>query len=94
MSRRCEITGKAVLYGNNVSHANNKKSRRFLPNLQNVSFFSETLNMPLNFRVTASAVRNVEASGGIDNFLLKVKSYHLGKKAAAFKKIIESKHKA
>ncbi|MDR2075119.1 MAG: 50S ribosomal protein L28 [Holosporales bacterium] len=88
MSRRCEITGKFVLYGNNVSHANNKSSRRFLPNLQNISFMSEVLNMAVRLRVTPSAVRSVEANGGIDEFLLKTDPSKLGKKAAALKKII------
>lgn len=91
MSRRCEITGKAVLYGNNVSHANNKSSRRFLPNLQNVSFLSETLNRTFRLRVTTSAIRCVEANGGIDNYLLNAKSEKLGRKATAIKKMIECK---
>lgn len=91
MTRRCEITGKTVLYGNNVSHANNKQSRRFLPNLQNVSFLSETLNRPISLRVTTSAIRTVEANGGIDSYLLKTKTCKLGRKALAFKKMIESK---
>ena len=93
MSRRCEITGKAVLYGNNVSHANNKSSRRFLPNLQNVSFLSDSLNRSFSLRVTANAIRCVEANGGIDSFLLNAKPCKLGKKAKAVKKIIESKQK-
>lgn len=94
MSRCCEITGKAVLYGNNVSHANNKHSRRFLPNLQTVSFMSETLNRTISLRVSTNAIRTVEVNGGIDSFLLKANSNKLGKKAAALKKVIESKQKA
>lgn len=94
MTRRCEITGKTVLYGNNVSHANNKQSRRFLPNLQNVSFLSETLNRTISFRVTASAIRTVEANGGIDSYLLNAKPCKLGRRAAALKKMIESRQKA
>lgn len=94
MTRRCEITGKAVLYGNTVSHANNKQSRRFLPNLQNVSFLSETLNRSISLRVTTSAIRTVEANGGIDSYLLNAKPCKLGRKAAAFKKIIENKQAA
>ncbi|MDR1488392.1 MAG: 50S ribosomal protein L28 [Holosporales bacterium] len=93
MSRRCEITGKAVLYGNNVSHANNKSSRRFLPNLQNVSFLSESLNGMVKLRVTASAIRCIEAGGGIDSFLLNTSSSKLGKKATALKKIVSKKQK-
>jgi large subunit ribosomal protein L28 len=93
MSRRCEITGKSVLYGNNVSHANNKNSRMFLPNLQIVSFLSEILNNVVRLRVTPSAIRSIEANGGIDKFLLKTSKNKLGKKAAALKKIIENKTK-
>ncbi len=70
MSRRCEITGKGPLVGNNVSHANNKTKRRFLPNLQDVSFYSATLKK--NIKVTASThgIRTVEHKGGIDAYLL------------------------
>ncbi len=91
MSRRCEITGKAVLYGNNVSHANNKTRRRFLPNLQRVSFLSDTLNRTISLRVCTKAIRTVEAKGGLDNYLLNAKVEKLGKKAAALKKVIEMK---
>ena len=88
MSRRCEITGKTILYGNNVSHANNKNSRRFMPNLQNVSFMSESLGHKVSFRCSASAVRTVEINGGIDKYLLSVSANKLGKKAADLKKIL------
>lgn len=93
MPRRCQLTGKTLLYGNNVSHANNKTRRRFLPNLQNVSFLSETLNMIVSFRVSTSGIRNVEASGGLDMFLLKAKNIKLCKKAASLKKILKIKSK-
>ena len=93
MSRRCELTGKAVLYGNNVSHANNKSSRRFLPNLQNISFLSESLNRTVSLRVSTSGIRSVEANGGLDNFLLKAKDSDLGKRARSVKKILKSKQK-
>jgi large subunit ribosomal protein L28 len=93
MSRRCEITGRAVLYGNNVSHANNKKSRRFLPNLQNISFLSEALNMKFRLRVSARGIRCVEAGGGLDSFLLNSKTANLGDRAKSIKKIIESKQR-
>lgn len=93
MSRRCEITGKSVLSGNNVSHANNKLRRRFLPNLQNVSFMSDVLKRPVRFRVTPSAVRTIEANGGLDAFLLSAKTGKLSPKAEALKKVIHSKSK-
>jgi large subunit ribosomal protein L28 len=70
MARRCEITGKGVLTGNNVSHANNKTRRRYLPNLQEASFFSEILNAPVRMRLTVNGIRTVEHNGGLDSFLL------------------------
>lgn len=70
MSRRCELTGKGVLTGNNVSHAHNKTRRRYLPNLQNVSLLSESLGESVKLKVTASAIRTVEHKGGLDSFLL------------------------
>jgi large subunit ribosomal protein L28 len=70
MSRRCEITGKGVLSGNNVSHANNKTRRRFLPNLQVTSLLSDVLGHPVRLRLSTRAIRTVEHNGGIDAFLL------------------------
>ena len=71
MARRCELTDKGVLVGNNVSHAKNRTKRRFLPNLQKVTFFSETLQQSFKFRVCTNAIRTVEHNGGFDQFLLK-----------------------
>ena len=70
MTRRCEITGKGPLYGNKVSHANNKTKRRFLPNLQEASFFSTGLKRNIAVISSTSGIRTVEHKGGIDNFLL------------------------
>lgn len=70
MSRRCQITGKGVLTGNNVSHANNKSRRRFLPNLQDYSLTSEILGQQIRLRVTNHGLRTIEHNGGLDNFLL------------------------
>ena len=70
MSRRCEITGKGVLSGNNVSHANNKTRRRFLPNLQVTSLLSEALGQTVRLRLSTRAIRTIEHNGGIDAFLL------------------------
>jgi large subunit ribosomal protein L28 len=70
MSRRCQITGKGVLTGNNVSHANNKTRRRFLPNLQETSLLSETLGLAVRMRLSTRAIRTVEHNGGIDAYLL------------------------
>ena len=72
MSRRCVVTGKGVLVGNNVSHANNRTRRRFLPNLQNVSLMSEALGETVRMRLTTAAVRTIEKRGGLDAYLLSV----------------------
>lgn len=69
MTRRCEVTGKGPAVGNNVSHANNKTKRRFLPNLQQVSFLSEALGHSVSCRVSTRGMRTVEHNGGIDNYL-------------------------
>ena len=91
MSRVCELTGKSVMSGNNVSHAMNKTRRRFLPNLQQVSLPSEALGRALKFRISANALRSVEHNGGIDAFLLKAKDAHLSSKALKLKKQIAAK---
>ena len=91
MSRRCELTGKAVMSGNNVSHANNKTRRRFLPNLVNVTLMSEALNQRIRFRVSASGLRSVEHRGGLDAFLSKAADSELSPKARLIKKQIAKK---
>ena len=70
MSRRCQLTGKGVLSGNNVSHANNKTRRRFLPNIQETSFFSDVLGTSVRIKLTANGIRTIEHNGGLDAFLL------------------------
>ncbi|MBZ0216208.1 MAG: 50S ribosomal protein L28 [Fimbriimonadaceae bacterium] len=91
MARRCELTGKAVLTGNNVSHAKNRNRRRFLPNLCNVSLQSEALGQQIRLRVTAHALRSVEHRGGLDAFLIKAKSDDLSTHAQRIKRLIEKK---
>ena len=88
MSRRCELTGKAVLYGNNVSHANNKSRRRFLPNLNEVTLASETLGRAESFRISAAALRTVDHRGGLDGFLAKAADADLSPKALKMKREI------
>ena len=88
MSRVCELTGKAVMSGNNVSHAVNKTRRKFLPNLQQVSLPSEKLSKALKFRISAHALRTVEHVGGIDAFLMKAKDAQLSPRAKKLKKQI------
>jgi large subunit ribosomal protein L28 len=77
MARRCTLTGKGVLTGNNVSHANNKTRRRYLPNLQSRRLFSETLGETVRLRIAASTLRTIEKQGGIDGFLLLASSLEL-----------------
>ena len=70
MARRCMITGKGVLSGNNVSHANNKTRRRYLPNLQEQSFFSDVLGTSIPIRLSVNGIRTIEHNGGLDSFLI------------------------
>ena len=86
MSRRCELTGKGALVGNNVSHANNKSKRRFLPNLNDVTLQSETLGRSFKLRISASALRTVDHRGGLDAFLAKAKDADLSPRALEIKR--------
>ncbi|WP_146585206.1 50S ribosomal protein L28 [Puniceibacterium confluentis] len=88
MSRVCELTGKGPMTGNNVSHANNKTRRRFLPNLNDVTLQSETLNRGIKLRISASALRSVDHRGGLDRFLAKAKDAELSADALKVKKEI------
>ena len=86
MARRCELTGKGVMTGNNVSHALNRTRRRFLPNLLNVTLLSEALGRPVKLRICANALRTVEHRGGLDAFLLKQADADLSPLALGIKK--------
>ena len=88
MSKVCEISGKKPMSGNNVSHANNRTKRRFIPNLQNVSLYSDKLGKKLKFRIATSTLRTVEKYGGIDSFLLNAFSENLSSIAKKYKKSI------
>ena len=88
MSRRCELTGTGVLAGNNVSHAHNKTRRRYLPNLQPISFLSDALGDSLRLRVTTRAIRTVERHGGIDGYLMAAKDDKLSQRAQRYKRKI------
>lgn len=91
MARVCELSGKKVMTGNNVSHANNKTKRKFLPNLNNVSLVSEKLDLTVRFKISANALRSVEHAGGLDNFLLRSKDNNLSPKAKRLKnKLLKS----
>jgi large subunit ribosomal protein L28 len=90
MARRCELTGKGVMVGNNVSHALNRTKRRFLPNLLNVSLISDALNRTVKLRISANALRTVEHRGGLDAFLLKASDEDLSVNAQALKKEVRA----
>ncbi len=88
MSRRCIITNKGVQVGHNVSHANNKTKRRFLPNLQKVSLPSEVLGTSVELRLSVNGLRTIEHNGGLDAYLLTAKNSKLTPEAKALKKKI------
>lgn len=90
MARRCELTGKGVMTGNNVSHALNRTRRRFLPNLVNVTLISDALGRSVKLKVSASALRSVEHRGGLDAFLLKADESELSTNARALRKEIRA----
>ncbi len=88
MAMRCQITGKGVMSGNNVSHAKNRTRRRFLPNLQQTSMQSEILGRKISLRVATSSIRTVEKHGGLDAFLLQARNTELADDARALKREI------
>jgi large subunit ribosomal protein L28 len=88
MARRCAITGKGVQAGNNVSHANNKTRRRFLPNLQETSFFSDVLGTSIQIRLSTNGIRTIEHNGGLDAFLLGTPNRNLPEEAQVLKRRI------
>jgi large subunit ribosomal protein L28 len=89
MARRCAVTGKGVQTGNYVSHANNKTRRRYLPNLQVTSLFSESLGRNFSFRVSTNGLRTIEHKGGLDSFLIASSSLKLNAEFRALKKLVE-----
>jgi large subunit ribosomal protein L28 len=91
MSRRCDLTGKAVLVGHKVSHSNIKTKRRFLPNLLNVTMMSDALGRSIKLRVSANALKSVDHRGGLDAYLLRAKSEALAPRMRELKKQIEKK---
>lgn len=90
MARRCELTAKGVQVGHNVSHANNKTKRRFLPNLVNVTLISDALGRSVRLRVSTNALRSVEHRGGLDAFLIKASTNELSQRAVLLKREIEA----
>ena len=90
MSMKCQLTGKTFQSGNNVSHAKNRTKRRFLPNLQNISFISEKLGRSIRLKVATSAIRTVEKKGGLDEYLINTPNTKLPVEALKIKKQILS----
>ena len=86
MAKKCELTGKNPLKGHNVSHANNKTKRRFLPNLKKVRFTSEVLKKSLRLTVSNAGVRTVDKKGSFDEFLKTVKNKNLSPRLKKLKK--------
>lgn len=94
MARRCAVTGKTGLAGNWVAHSNKKNSRKFHPNLQRVSFYSETLDEMVRLRVSTQGIRTVESKGGLDAYLLGTNDSRLPTEAKAIKRrILQRKRK-
>ena len=91
MARRCAITGKGVQTGNNVSHANNKTRRRWLPNLQEVKLVSETLGTAVSVRMSIHGLRTVEHRGGLDSYVLSTADTKLPADLRRFKKRLKLK---
>jgi large subunit ribosomal protein L28 len=94
MARICELTGKGRMVGNNVSHANNKTKRTFLPNLQNVTLLSDTLGTGVKLRVSTHGLRSVEHVGGLDNWLAKTSEADLSLRVRRLKREIAKKQQA
>jgi large subunit ribosomal protein L28 len=89
MARRCSITGKGVMAGNNVSHAHNKTRRRFLPNIQVASLLSDALGRPVRLKLSTHAIRTIEKKGGLDAFLLGTPDAKLPDEARRLKRAVK-----
>ncbi len=93
MAKVCEISGKKPMTGNNVSHANNRTKRRFIPNLQNVKLYSGTLQKYINLNITIRTLKTVEKNGGLDSYLIKTSNRNLADTAIKIKKQILKNNK-
>ena len=93
MSKVCEISGKKPMSGNNVSHANNRTKRRFIPNLQNVKLYSTSLQKYINLNITIRTMKTVEKNGGLDSYLIKTSNKNLADTALKIKKQILKNNK-
>ncbi len=88
MARRCELTGKGVLSGHNVSHANNKTKRKFRPNLSEVSLISDKLDRTVKLKISKHALRSIDHNGGLDAFIIKQNDENLSDRARRLKREI------
>ena len=93
MSKVCEISGKKPMSGNNVSHANNRTKRRFIPNLQRVKLYSGTLQKYINWNITVRTMKTVEKNGGLDSYLIKTSNRNLADAAIKIKNQILKNNK-
>tara|TARA_B100000900_G_scaffold187157_1_gene158613 strand:- start:499 stop:783 length:285 start_codon:yes stop_codon:yes gene_type:complete len=93
MSKICEISGRKPMTGNNVSHANNRTKRRFIPNLQNVKLYSSILKKYINLNITVRTMKTVEKNGGLDTYLIKTSDRNLADTAIKIKKQILKNNK-
>ncbi len=93
MSKVCEISGKKPISGNNVSHANNRTKRRFIPNLQNVKLYSNALQKYINMNITIRTMKTVEKNGGLDTYLIKTSNRNLADTAIKIKRQILKNNK-
>ena len=93
MSKLCDISGKKPMSGNNVSHANNRTKRRFIPNLQNVKLYSAILQKYINLNITVRTMKTVEKNGGLDSYLIKTSNKNLAYTAIKIKKLILKNNK-
>ena len=91
MAKKCEISGTGVMSGNNVSHANNRTRRRFLPNLQEVSLLSESLGKVYKLRICTKTLRSIEHKGGLDAYLMSTPDSRLSEEAKKIKKVVAGK---
>ena len=90
MPRRCALSGKAVQYGHNVSHANNKSKRRFMANLQIASVLSDALGHTVRLRLTPRGIKTIEHNGGIDAYLLGTNDSKLSPEMVTLKRRVVS----
>jgi large subunit ribosomal protein L28 len=93
MSKKCELLNTSPMSGNKVSHSNRKTRRRFLPNLKNISLFSDTLGVNIKIKISTSTLRTINKYGNIDNFLTKFRFNKLSDKAQNLRSKIKSKQK-